>query len=268
MRNALVFAAALAAAPAGAGQIDAPALGDLPAADVVVLGEVHDNPIHHANQARAVAALAPSALVFEMLTPEQAARVTPGLRADRAALGAALGWDGTGWPDFALYHPIFIATDAAIYGAALPRASARRAVERGAAEVFGAQAAAYGLSDPLPLAQQRAREDLQREAHCNALPEPLLPGMVEAQRLRDAALARAVVQALAETGGPVAVITGNGHARRDWGLPAALARAASDLTVISVGQLEQAPEAGAPYDFWLVTQPAERDDPCAGFKSD
>ena len=48
---------------------------DLPRADVVLLGEVHDNPAHHAFQAEAVAYLAPRALVFEMLTPAQAALV-------------------------------------------------------------------------------------------------------------------------------------------------------------------------------------------------
>lgn len=264
----LLSLAALLAAPAFAEQIDAPALSHLPKADVVVLGERHDNPAHHANQARAVAALAPSALVFEMLTPEQAAKVTPDLRADRAALEEALGWADTGWPDFAMYHPIFTASAAAIYGAALPRDEVRRAVGEGAAKVFGEQAAAYGLTAPLPSSQQQEREDLQREAHCNALPEHLLPGMVEAQRLRDAGFARAVVQAVGETGGPVAVITGNGHARRDWGLPAALALAAPDLSLISVGQLEEAPEGDAPYDFWLVTEAVERGDPCAGLKAD
>jgi uncharacterized iron-regulated protein len=268
MKTFLAFAAVLAAAPALAEQIDAQALADLPRADVVVLGEVHDNPVHHANQARAVAALSPSAVVFEMLTPEQAARVTPALRADREALQQALGWDGTGWPDFAMYHPLFTASEAVIYGAALPRGEVRRAVGEGAAAVFGDEAAAYGLTDPLPADQQQEREDLQREAHCNALPETLLPGMVEAQRLRDAAFARAVVRAMDETGGPVAVITGNGHARRDWGLPAALAKAAPDLSLISVGQLEEAPEDGAPYDFWVVTEAAEREDPCAGLTAD
>jgi len=268
MKTFLALAALLAAAPTCAERIDAQALSHLPQADVVVLGEVHDNPVHHANQAQAVAALAPSAVVFEMLTPEQAARVTPALRADRAALEQALGWADTGWPDFAMYHPIFTASDAAIYGAALPREQVRRAVGEGAAAVFGEEAAAYGLADPLPGDQQREREDLQRDAHCNALPETLLPGMVEAQRLRDAAFARTVAQAVAETGGPVAVITGNGHARRDWGLPAALALAAPGLSLISVGQLEETPEDGAPYDFWLVTEATERDDPCAGLMTD
>lgn len=60
-------------------------------ADVVFLGELHDNPGHHARQAAYVAEIAPTALVFEMLTPDQAERVTPELIQDEAALEAALG---------------------------------------------------------------------------------------------------------------------------------------------------------------------------------
>ena len=82
------------------------------------------------------------------------------------------------------------------------------------------------------------------QAHCDALPEDMLPGMVAVQRLRDAVLARAVVRAMDDTGGPVAVITGNGHARRDWGMPAMLARAAPDLDVWVLGQTEEDQPAG------------------------
>ncbi|TDX27094.1 ChaN family lipoprotein [Rhodovulum visakhapatnamense] len=258
------LAVALTAHAVGAEEIGPAAFASLPAADVVVLGETHDNPDQHANQAAAVKALAPRALVFEMLTPEQAAKVTPGLRLDGVALGQALGWEASGWPDFAMYFPIFSAApEARIYGAALPRDEVRRAVTDGAAAVFGADAATYGLTDPLPEAEGEQRINDQREAHCNALPEHLLPGMVEAQRLRDAALARAARQALDDTGGPVAVIAGNGHARTDWGLPAAFARVAEGARLISVGQLEGAATGSPPYDYWLVTGAADRGDPCA-----
>src|SRR6056297_2182778 len=92
---------------------------DFAGADVVVLGEVHDNPEHHLWQADSLRSLAPSAVVFEMLTPEQAGRITPELRADLDALGDAIGWDESGWPDFALYQPVFEALGAAeIHGAA------------------------------------------------------------------------------------------------------------------------------------------------------
>ena len=234
---------------------------------VVILGEVHDHPGHHANQVKAVTAMAPRALVFEMLTPEQAAWVTPDIRADKAALETTLGWAASGWPDFAMYHPIFTAApDAAVFGGALPRDQVRAAFTGGAAAVFGAEAAAYGLADPLAPEDQAAREALQQEAHCNALPPEMLPGMVEAQRLRDAALARAVVQAMDATGGPVAVITGTGHARKDHGIPAALAVAAPGLRVLSIGQMEADPGADAPFDLWVVTDPVDRPDPCLAFR--
>ena len=66
-------------------------------------------------------------------------------------------------------------------------------------------------------------------------------------------------------GRPVAVITGNGHARTDWGIPPMLARALPDASVISVGQLERTPDRAVPHDVWLVTDPIERPDPCAVF---
>ena len=42
---------------------------DWTGADILVLGELHDNPAHHLYQAQIVAAAHPSALVVEMLSP-------------------------------------------------------------------------------------------------------------------------------------------------------------------------------------------------------
>ncbi len=268
-RLALSFALSLAVSPAPGGEIDGGALDRLPPAQITLLGEIHDNPRHHLNQARAVAALHPRALVFEML-PETVAPDPAGGR-DAAALAAALGWDGRGWPDFALYAPIFAAAPGArIYGAELPRPEVRRAIGEGAAAVFGAGAARFGLTEPLPEALLQDALDEQFAAHCGAMPREALSGMVEAQRLRDAALARAALRALDETGGPVAVIAGAGHVRRDRGLPFVLAAAAPGVTVLAVGQAESAdPAAQAaedlPFDLWLMTPPAPREDPCAAF---
>lgn len=250
-------------------QIGPEDLSGLPAADVVILGEVHDNPAHHRNQARAVAALAPGALVFEMLTADQAARITPENRADPEALAEVLDWAGSGWPDFALYHPIMRAAPGAhILGGGLPRDVVRRAVSQGAAALFGSESARYGLDRALSPGEQAQREREQATAHCDALPPDLLPGMVAAQRLRDAALARAVVRAVEAGQTPVAVITGNGHARRDRGIPVYLGAALPGLRVLSLGQIEAAPPGDPPFDLWLVTEPAGRDDPCAAFTRD
>lgn len=241
-------------------------------AEVVVLGEIHDNPTHHANQARIVAELQPSALVFEMIDAPTARKITPELRSDEARLEAHLTWEASGWPDFGMYYPIFAAApDAAIFGGGLPRDEVRRAVGEGAAVVFGDAASLFGLDQPLPEDQLEQRITLQREAHCNALPEDMLPGMVEAQRLRDAALARATVAALEHARavgslGPVVVIAGNGHARDDWGIPAKLrAYYGGDVVIGTLGQYEDTPPDIAPFSKTLSAAPAEREDPCAAF---
>ncbi len=268
MRLLALALAVMAVAPAHGAEIAAAQLGELKG-DVVILGEVHDNPLHHANQAEAVRLLQPKAIVFEMLTPDQAARVTPQLRGDAAALGAALGWEASGWPDFAMYHPIFTAApQARIYGAAVADDLLPRAMREGAAAVFGEGAARFGLTRPLAADDLAARVAEQDEAHCKAMPAAMLPGMVEVQRLRDAAFARTALRALDETGGPVAVITGSGHARTDTGLPAALRTAAPGVAMVSLGQVERGEgisTEGLPYDAWIVTDPAERPDPCLAF---
>ncbi|MCW9043245.1 MAG: ChaN family lipoprotein [Pseudopelagicola sp.] len=262
----LILALALAATPVAAQEITVEEIATLPEADVVFLGELHDNPWHHENQAAAVRALAPKAVVFEMLTAEAAAQVTPALIADKPALDAALGWAESGWPSFDMYYPIFAAAQgAAIYGALVPREAARDAIMGGdVVAAFGEGADIYGLAAPLGEAEQAEREAGQMAAHCDALPESLLPGMVLAQRLRDATMAREIVRAHDETGGPVVVITGNGHARTDWGAPRLLP---DHLSVRSIGQLERTPDETPPHDAWIVTPQAEREDPCAGFKT-
>jgi uncharacterized iron-regulated protein len=256
------------AAPVGASEIGDVAAFDPSGAEVVVLGEVHDNPAHHAAQAEIVGRIDPAAVVFEMLTPAQAETAeTVGVDAGEAKLAEALGWSETGWPEFGMYYPVLRASaQARLFGAALPRETVRAAFSEGAAEVFGAGAGRFGLDTPLPAQEQAAREAGQLAAHCDALPDEMLPGMVAAQRLRDAHFARVTLEALEETGGPVAVITGNGHARTDRGIPAALSRAAPEVEVVALGQLEAPPEPPVPYDVWRVTAPVEREDPCAAFR--
>lgn len=255
--------AGLAAAQSGASDIASAAQG----AQVVILGEIHDNPGHHARQAEVLTALGPSAIVFEMVSAEDAARITPALAADAAQLAAVLDWANSGWPDFAYYAPLFaFGAEVPLYGAGIGRDAAQAAFADGAAAVFAGDAARFGLIQALPEHEQATREAEQMASHCDALPQDILPGFVEAQRLRDAALAQAALAALAAHGGPVAVITGNGHARRDWGVPAVIAQADPDIAVFTLGQFEAAPEGDVPFDLWAVSDPVDRPDPCAAFR--
>lgn len=237
----------------------APALAQ-PTADIVVLGEVHDNPDAHLGQAAMIAELAPKVVVFEMLTADE------GARADANRNLIAEAWEASGWSDYLIYAPIFDALGTArIVGAAAPRDTVRAVYSDGAAALFGPDAPLYGLNQPLTDELQTARETLQFEAHCAAMPMEMMGSMVEIQRYRDAVFARAALKALETYGAPVVVIAGNGHARTDWGVPAMIARAAPDVTVHAVGFVEAASDV--PFDETRIVPPAQRDDPCRALTS-
>ncbi|MEO9516661.1 MAG: ChaN family lipoprotein [Paracoccaceae bacterium] len=234
--------------------------------DVVILGEVHDNPAHHIRQAAWVAQLRPSAVVFEMLTPDQAAKITSDMLGKPNEIATAVDWANSNWPDFSIYAPIFAATDqAAIYGAGLDRNTAMAAAQQTLEDAFGPDAAQFGLTNSLDTDQQTTRERMQFEAHCEAMPLEMMGMMVNIQRLRDARLADQALQAVNETGGPVVIITGNGHARSDWGAPAVLS-VASDLTVFALGQSEDGTEPRGTFDLVLDSPGLERSDPCLAFR--
>jgi uncharacterized iron-regulated protein len=238
-------------------------------ANIVIVGEIHDNPEHHRNQARIAEALQPAALVFEMIPQEKETLVNEmrAAGATRQELAEALQWADSGWPEFDFYADILEAVPSArVFGAGQPSADVRRAMVEGAAGPFGPDAAIYGLDKPLEPEEQAAREALQAEAHCDALAAELLPGMVEAQRFRDAGLADATLWARTMTGGgQIMVVTGNGHADLERGVPQALRFADPEVSMIVLGQLEAEPDADAPppFDFYVVTEAPERDDPCA-----
>lgn len=237
-------------------------------AQIVVMGEEHDAPEHHRNQAKWIERLRPAAVVFEMLPPDLGPVAEQMRGRPTEELDEALEWSERGWPDFATYVPIFraIPEGSRIVGAEAPRAHLTAAMEHGAAAGFRG-ADRFGLSEPLPEAEQATREAEQMTAHCDLLPAAAAAGMVEAQRLRDALLADTALSALDATGGPVAVVTGNGHARSDHGIPALIQRSRPDVEVVSIGQFT-ARVSAAPHDAWVVTDPPTgRDpDPCAALR--
>ncbi|WP_083096397.1 ChaN family lipoprotein [Pseudophaeobacter leonis] len=245
----------------------------LSGADVIILGEVHDNGEHHRNQAALITALQPTAVVWEMITQQQADTLTPEVLQDAAKTSAVLNWEESGWPAFELYAPVFYAArQLPQFGALVPRAASQAALQAGVASHFGADAARFGLDQALPAAEQVRREADQLVNHCNAMPVEMLPMLVDFQRLRDTSLAAATERALQRAGGPaegaaggpVVVITGNGHARRDRGLSVYLTRAMPELEVLALGQSEEGRIEGL-FDITLSSPAAPRGDPCLAF---
>jgi uncharacterized iron-regulated protein len=160
------------------------------------------------------------------------------------ALRQATGWDAGGWPDFALYAPIFEAALAA----GLPLVAADLSKEERALLASGEPVPAplrarFGLDEVLPDPVQRGLERDLLEGHCGMLPESALPRLVQVQRGRDAALAQALVDAPGgggadDEGLQAVLIAGAEHARRDRGAARALARLEPGADVVSVAFLE------------------------------
>lgn len=249
----------------------------LATADIVLLGEVHDHPSHHLTQAWLVEALRPKAVVFEMLTPKDDGPISRYLAGGGAAsgIGPLVGWAERGWPDWEIYRPVFeaIREGVRVAGAGVPRAELRKVM---ATEDLATLAPDPALAPELSRALDPGlRAELEQEmvdAHCGHLPREMAPMMVRAQRLRDATLAAVAAREL-RAGGPVVVITGNGHARIDRGVPAYLRTLAPGARILSLGQIEavqlaQVDPVAQPYDYLWITPPHPRPDLCEALKKD
>lgn len=258
----------------------------LGAARFILLGERHDHPEHHTLQASIVRGVTAAgrrpAVAFEMLGADQTAALTAHLQAsprDAAGLGDAVGWSRSGWPSWRLYEPIAEAALTAgvpIVAANLPTGIAR-AVARGDLSVLEpALVRAHGLDRPAAPATQTAMEAEMRDSHCGHLPEAALPGMVTAQRARDAAMAERL---LAAGGDGAVLIAGAGHVRTDRGVPSYLAVRAPGADVASLAFVEVATGRTAPADYaerygvtrlpfdyvWFTIR-ADEEDHCARFR--
>ena len=176
-----------------------------------------------------------------------------------SAAPARSGWD---WPFYEPLLDIALEFDLVLRAANLPRAEAGRIVREGARAALGRAARGRTRPGRSRCALRGAQEREIDAGHCGALPPALLPRMAEAQFARDAAMAQVVREAAA---GGVVLIAGNGHVRRDIGVPRWLGAALS-ARALCVGFLETGDAAppGA-YDFIVYAPPAVREDPCRAF---
>lgn len=253
-------------------------------ADFVLLGENHDNPDHHLFQARLLADLVEAGrrpgVAWEMIAVDRADDLDRYLSRPEAtpeAMGAAVGWDDTGWPDWQMYLPIAkVAMQAGLPQAAgdLTRDD-RRSIARaglgglsaGSAEMVAARAIWT------PALDAALRQELV-ESHCGQLPGDVIPRMVDVQRARDVSLALAMVQVATDDG--AVLIAGSGHVRRDRGVPLYLGVVQPAARTVVVGMFEVREGATDPglyladhgpdaFDILIFTPRADRKDPCATF---
>ncbi len=244
---------------------------------VALLGEIHDNAEHHERRLavlrRALRRGWRPAVAMEQFDGdrqadiERARRERPG---DAGHLIAQSTSQPGGW-DWSLYRPVVqlvLDHDLPLLAANLPRREAMRLVREDFAVALGVDGArALGLDGAVDAAWLDAHRREVEKGHCGAMPVSMLAGMARAQLARDAHMA-SVVQAHARRG--AVLLAGNGHVRRDIGVPRWLARGMAPHRVWSVGFLERS-SADAPagmFDAVVVTADAARaEDPCARLRA-
>ena len=254
------------------------------ASDFRLLGEIHDNPDHHAIQAELLESIGAHGVrpvvAFEQLDRDFDAALTQRLATGAASaedVAEVAGFDREGW-NWEFYRPlvaIALRYGMPIRAANLSRSAASQIAKKGWEALGPTRVAALHLESAWSAERDGALRDIIREGHCGALPEAVVPSLAAAQRARDATLAESL---LARDRDGAVLIAGDGHVRRDLGVPIYLSAAGADR-VCAVGILEvedgrespadYARSAALPvplYDFACFTARRTRPDPCADFQ--
>lgn len=257
----------------------------------VLLGEKHDNPEHHRGQADVLRALVEAGrrptVVWEMIDRQQ---MTPSVFSGTAdAFGTALEWEQSGWPAYTIYRPIAsVAIDADLMQVPgnLSQESMRTAYTEGLAGLSSQRARDLGVAVTLSGESLNELQTEIKRGHCGYGDDAMLASMAAAQQTRDAFMASQLQQHGFDDG--AVLIAGNGHVRRDRGVPFHLLRASDtgsgevaaqnpvvEDQVLVIAWLEVNDEKVVPEDYVRTDDPVfdiifftsrvSDEDPCARF---
>ena len=255
----------------------------------VLIGEKHDNPIHHHHQAQLVDALSKQdkthrAVVWEMFTRDQQPLLDQTWQSvSISELGPALNWEERGWPSWHDYAPIAQAArdnDLKMVAGNLPDDILKTMISDGNKAMSDDLASKLDLPDVPQDFLTRLNVEIA-EGHCNMLPDNMLGAFSNVQFARDASLARAMHDAaLRDDIDGAFLIAGAMHVRNSIAVPWHLHRfepglAEKDVAVVSLIEADDpgddasliedyAMRFGAPddIDFMWFTNDIERDNPC------
>ena len=251
----------------------------------LLLGETHINPEHHRIQAEVIGDLLDEgqsfALVMEIFETDQQQAIDLAVASDRVTaddVADATGIRKSGW-DWDSYRPLIqlgLEGNAPILAGNAPRKEVRQVAYAGLEAVPSDRITELGLSTPLPAASRQTLTQVIIDSHCGHALGDMADRLVDAQRVRDATMADVMLTASSDKS---VLITGAGHARRDYGVPRYILERTPDATVVSIGLTEvttglTSPEdyvqrvAGEdiPFDYLWFTERAMFEDPCEKFR--
>jgi uncharacterized iron-regulated protein len=243
---------------------------------VVLLGEVHDNAAQHALRATAlrqwVGQGARPAIAFEQFDRERQPDIDRARR-ERPAdadylIAQAKGSGDWRWESYRPFVTLALEYGLPIIAANLSRGEAMRVANDGWPALFDSATRSALVLDALPPDFWRKHEDAIAVGHCNLLPAEDLPALARAQMARDIVMAQSI-RPYVDRG--VVLLAGNGHVRRDIGVPFWLP-ADTLRSTVSIDMLERddglATESIDEFDAYVITERAKRADPCIGLTRD
>jgi uncharacterized iron-regulated protein len=231
-------------------------------APFVLLGELHDVDGHQQLQRQVIEHLAQNkqlhAVVLEMAERGHSTGALLPL-ASEAQVQNALQWNRNVWP-WERYGPVVMAAvrqGVPVHGGNLPRNDMRTAMRNTA------------LDDSISALHLGPLQALMQESHCGLLPESQLQPMARIQIGRDIAMAQTLVELRpAQAHQVTLLITGNQHARKDYGVPWHLMRLgvqAREVKVVHM-QTESARQPFEGADALWTSAPVPPKDHCADLR--
>lgn len=273
-------------------------------ADVVYLGEIHDNPWHHELQLDVVRHLTESgaqpAIGFEFFNTGQTSdlmsftaplthtnKSSKSLTKAEQRLRRQLGWGKQREDEWAAYFPIIDyakQNSLAVFGTDLPAGIRRRITRIGISELSPVE---QRLIVDTGFSNEAYRTLMQKrfvQGHCGWNDPKLLDNLYKTWLARNDSMATAITDMLASTTDrPVVMIVGAGHTMYNMGIVervAALMPSARQMNIAfkpvqdlsnSLTDYLQAEEVEGSvfspnHEYFWFTPALEREDPCAKFK--
>ena len=237
-------------------------------ADVVLLGEVHDNLFQHRARADLISKIQNKefAIVSEHLVFGSEITYSGSLLEDLETIGFnKKAWI---WPTHEILYKKFEELNLPVFGGDLSKKDIDNIYEGKGLSQSGTLTPIIKRSTLDSQSKDKLIDDLI-VGHCGVLEEDLLSFMYKVQRYRDAGMAY-----IASKVAPAIVIAGNGHVRRDYGVPQILKKINPNGNVISIAFLEidklsQTTDnlikklfKDADTDYIWLTEAVSRVDPC------
>ena len=260
-------------------------LSRINAANILLLGEVHDNRLHHEFQLKLLKAKLDSgsrpSLLMEQLDSESQVNLDAALadlNRDDAFSRAA---DLIKFGDWKLYAPLLSAAvdyKLPIIAANIANTQLQPVMRQGFNTYDPTDLKRIGIDEVWSEDRDNYLSQHIDGTHCGQISPQWRAGLVRGQRLRDALMVDAAVPSL---GRGIVAILGRDHARRDIGLPLYFSVRRPSTRMLSIGLVEVIPGMDAPRLYVTETATGEapydviwfsprldrsgRFDPCAGF---